>query len=61
MWVAFTTGKDLGYSKGQLAGANAEYVNGVQDGVESCIDAVLNMIGNKDRVLRREEYSEETL
>lgn len=63
MWLAFGAGKDLGYSKGLAAGTTAEYVNGVNDGVQSCLEAVLNSVGgsNKRYILRQEEYSDETL
>jgi len=44
MCVGFTTGKDIGYTKGIVAATDSDYINGVNDGVETCIDTVLNKV-----------------
>lgn len=59
--LAFSAGKDLGYIKELSAGTTAEYVNGVQDGVSLCIDAVMNNNRERTYIFREREKREETL
>jgi hypothetical protein len=37
---AFSTGSDLGYLKGTLSSSDANYQNGVQDGLDICLDSI---------------------
>ncbi|MHA2280106.1 MAG: hypothetical protein ACXAC5_04420 [Promethearchaeota archaeon] len=44
MIAAFTAGKDIGYTNGVVAGTNGEYINGVNDGVRSCLEGIFDRI-----------------
>ena len=51
IWLAFTAGNDLGYSKGLAAGTTSEYVNGLQDGISSGVGAVLDHTTYRKKVI----------
>ena len=42
VWGAFSAGKDIGYDKGVASTLSIEYVSGVADGVDICIEAVFD-------------------
>jgi hypothetical protein len=56
-WGTFKAGKDIGYSNGIMTNTNAEYVNGVQDGFEICIEKVIDISKRKYILPPKEEQT----
>ena len=63
MCAAFSAGKDIGYTKGIVAGTSSEYINGVGDGLNTCLETILEKANNMNRryVLPPKNEKEETL
>ena len=58
MCTAFTAGKDIGYTKGVVAGTTSEYINGVNDGLRTCMETILEKITGEYNVPQRIEKDE---
>jgi hypothetical protein len=58
MCAAFIAGRDIGYTKGVVAGTTAEYVNGVNDGVRTCLETIMDRISNNQRRFNFQPQSE---
>jgi len=50
MCVAFMAGRDIGYTKGVVAGTTSEYINGVNDGLRTCLDTIMERISQNRKI-----------
>jgi hypothetical protein len=61
MCVAFTAGRDIGYTKGVVAGTTAEYINGVSDGLRTCLETIAEKAVNREYNIPPQIEKNETL
>lgn len=49
MCIGLTTGKDIGYTEEIISATEADYVNGVTDGMEVCLDIIIRRTQNNQK------------
>ena len=58
--AAFKIGKDIGYSNGTISSCSAEYINGANDGLDICLDSILDGLKNRNNYIPT-PHKDETL